>query len=99
VAIKGRKILLITVDGRDERAAGMNLHELAHFMKWIKADKAINLDGGGSTTLWIREGGVARVVNHPSGHVTPDSRLQARDSRIGSQRPVANAIVIKLKNN
>ena len=68
-AIKGKKILLITVDGRDERAVGMSLHELARFMKWIKADKAINLDGGGSTTLWVKQDRSGRVVNNPSDRV------------------------------
>jgi exopolysaccharide biosynthesis protein len=65
VATKGNHVLLITVDGRNQKAAGMSLYELASFLKWIKADDAINLDGGGSTTLWVKdfEGG---VVNHPS---------------------------------
>ena len=66
VAKKGNRILFITVDGRNLKAAGMSLYELASFLKWMRVDDAVNMDGGGSTTLWIKgfeEGG---VINHPS---------------------------------
>lgn len=60
------QILLGVIDGRRPTAAGMTLEEL---QQWI-ADRAsdirfaLNLDGGGSSTLWIAgEGG---VVNQPS---------------------------------
>ena len=37
---------------------GMSLIELAHFLKSKGAYKAINLDGGGSTSMMIREPGI-----------------------------------------
>ena len=35
-------------------------------MKWLGCTSAINLDGGGSTTLWVNSYGDNGVVNHPS---------------------------------
>jgi exopolysaccharide biosynthesis protein len=66
VATKGRVVLFITVDGRNQKASGMSLYELASFLKWMKTDDAINLDGGGSTTLWVKNFEDNGVVNHPS---------------------------------
>lgn len=57
------KLLLVTVDGRQPMSGGMSLYELAQLMQQLGATDAINLDGGGSTTLAIR-GGI--VVNSPS---------------------------------
>lgn len=56
-------LLLVTVDGRQPMSGGMTLYELAQLMKHLGATDAINLDGGGSTTLAIRGG---LVVNSPS---------------------------------
>ncbi len=55
--------LLLTIDGRQPQAKGMNLLELQDFLLAQKCHTAINLDGGGSTTMWIKEQG---VVNSPS---------------------------------
>ena len=58
------KILLVAVDGRNAvHAAGVNLPELAHLLHLLGASEALNLDGGGSTTLWLKGEG---VVNYPS---------------------------------
>ena len=96
LAIKDGKILLITIDGRSEEAAGMSLHELAHFMKWLKADKAINLDGGGSTTLWIQQGERGHVVNHPSDSSHTVNQYNPINPKYPG-RPVANVIIVKKK--
>jgi large repetitive protein len=56
-------ILLVTVDGRQPHySAGMSLEELASLMAALGASDALNLDGGGSTTMVV--GGW--VVNRPS---------------------------------
>jgi len=55
--------LLITIDGRQTQAKGMSLLELQNFLLAKKCHTAINLDGGGSTTMWIKDKG---VVNSPS---------------------------------
>lgn len=77
-------VLLMVVDGRQSRAAGMALCELAYAARLMGAADAINLDGGGSSTLWTKGQG---IVNAPS-----DRMLFFR-----SERPVCNAIVVKRK--
>ena len=57
------KLLLVTVDGRQSISEGLNLRGLAALMKKLGAINAINLDGGGSTTMSIK----GLLVNSPSG--------------------------------
>jgi exopolysaccharide biosynthesis protein len=86
IAVLGKKhVLLITVDGRHENAAGMSLAELTRIIQWLKAKDGLNLDGGGSTTLWIQHQG---VVNYPSDNKKWDHE---------GERKVANVVLIKQK--
>jgi hypothetical protein len=55
-------LFLVTVDGRQPTSAGMDLLELSRLMLLLGAWEALNLDGGGSTTMVA--GGA--VVNRPS---------------------------------
>jgi len=54
-------LIIVTVDGREKASVGMTLYELANFMKSIGCYNAMNLDGGGSTVLYVN----GKVVNHP----------------------------------
>lgn len=56
-------VVFITIDGRSQNAAGMSLSELQKFLLDIGCVDAINLDGGGSTTMWILAKG---IINFPS---------------------------------
>jgi exopolysaccharide biosynthesis protein len=56
-------VVFITVDGRTEDSKGMTLFQAQKFLLSIGCVNAINLDGGGSTTMWIKDKG---VVNFPS---------------------------------
>lgn len=57
------KLLLVTVDGRQPNASvGMSLPMLAELLLELGAVDALNLDGGGSTTMVVRD----KVVNRPS---------------------------------
>jgi len=62
------RLLLVTVDGRQPGVAeGMTLPELADFLIGrYEAVNAVNLDGGGSTTLVMDASGT-RVMNAPVG--------------------------------
>jgi hypothetical protein len=64
----GTKLWLATVDGRQADSRGMTERELARHLKNLGADDAINLDGGGSSTLLARAEGEAApsVRNSPS---------------------------------
>lgn len=62
---RGGRLLLAAVDGRQAHSAGMTLSELASELAALGAVDALNLDGGGSTTLYA--GG--RVRNKPSDPV------------------------------
>lgn len=54
-------LILVAVDGREGSSIGMTLMELANFMKSIGCVGAINLDGGGSTVMYIN----GQIVNKP----------------------------------
>ena len=82
------KVILLTVDGRQENSAGMSLPELTKLMKWLGCVSAINLDGGGSTTLWISSAPENGVVNYPSDNKKWDHQ---------GTRKVANVILLKKK--
>lgn len=60
---KPGRLIWLTADGRQKNSVGMNLHELASLMKDIGVVEAINMDGGGSTTM-VLDGS---IVNSPSG--------------------------------
>ncbi|HSC27412.1 MAG TPA: phosphodiester glycosidase family protein [Vicinamibacterales bacterium] len=56
-------IWLLTVDGRNPQISlGMTFAELQRLAVRLKLTDALNLDGGGSTTMVVRD----TVVNHPS---------------------------------
>jgi hypothetical protein len=65
------RYLLVTVDGRRPGySVGATLSELASLMRELGAVEALNLDGGGSTTMWLR----GRTLGRPSdGHERPVS--------------------------
>src|SRR5690606_19164065 len=82
IGFNEEEIFLVTVDGRREgHADGMTLFELQDLLLRLGATEALNLDGGGSTTMIIRPPGTAdpRVVNVPSD---------------GQDRPVSNGLVV-----
>ena len=59
-------VLLIVVDGRAPKAAGMSLLELQQVMRWLSCRNALNLDGGGSATFYADLRGNHGVLNYPT---------------------------------
>ena len=53
---------LVVVDGRQKNSVGMTFPELTTCMLNLGCEEAINLDGGGSATLWV----YGHVMNSPS---------------------------------
>lgn len=58
---KDNDLILVAVDGREHSSIGLTLTELAYFMKSLGCTNAINLDGGGSTVMYVK----GRIVNNP----------------------------------
>ncbi|MET9852321.1 phosphodiester glycosidase family protein [Streptomyces sp. NPDC006450] len=77
----GRRARLVTVDGRQRDSGGLTLTALGRLMHRLGAHEALNLDGGGSSTLLAAPTGetALAVENSPS-----DGRL----------RPVPNGLVL-----
>ncbi|HUQ55269.1 phosphodiester glycosidase family protein [Lentzea sp.] len=78
----GKKMHMLTVDGRQgAHLLGLNLKDLADAMIELGAHNALNLDGGGSSTMLVREPGTTglRTVNTPSD---------------GGERPVPNGLAL-----
>ena len=93
------EILLVTVDGRQPGySVGLSLPDAADLLRALGATEAINLDGGGSTTLAVG----ATVVNRPSDRMVRRGGGQSivHESRPGDvlvgavERPVASALAI-----
>lgn len=80
-----QKLIFIVVDGRNSLAAGMDLTELANTLRWLGAQDAMNVDGGGSSTLYVNGAKGNNIVNHPS-----DNKQFDHDG----QRSVANIIYL-----
>jgi hypothetical protein len=84
IARGGKRLILVVVDGRQKPYSdGMTLRELATLMRALGARDAINLDGGGSSTLVYADSAMAdslRVANRPSD--------------ASGERPVGNALAI-----
>lgn len=83
VSQDGKKVYLVTVDGRQASSIGATLDELADILLDYGVYNGINLDGGGSTTMVTKSFGsdVNQVVNSPSE---------------GSLRAVANGVGVKI---
>jgi hypothetical protein len=63
VGFNAKEVLLVTVDGRQRGwSVGMTPVEEARLMLRLGCTDALNLDGGGSTTCWVR----GAVTNRPS---------------------------------
>jgi hypothetical protein len=73
------KLILIVADGRTGENAGLTFRELGYLFEEFSTKTAINLDGGGSTALWVKD----RIVNIPIEAGVP-----------GRERAVANHLCV-----
>lgn len=81
-------VLLVVADGRFKTAAGLSLPELQQILRWLGCRDALNLDGGGSTTLFLNIGDYQDVVNYPSDNGRFDHE---------GERGVSNTVLV-IKN-
>lgn len=85
----GRYLYLVVVDGRQPfYSAGITLRELAGLMVSLGAQYAMNLDGGGSSTMVVEgHDGKPRILNSPIDNYIP-----------GRERPVANHLGVHVRD-
>ncbi|PRD52750.1 phosphodiester glycosidase family protein [Sphingobacterium gobiense] len=87
VSADGKRVFMMAVDGRNFwYSNGMLFEELGHCLKALGAENGINLDGGGSTTFFVRH----------SPDFTED-RFKVRNwptDNGGQERSVANGLLI-----
>jgi hypothetical protein len=85
----GRRLVLVVVDGRQPGySEGMTTGELAAYMKELGCRDAVNLDGGGSSTMMIaNESGTPQVMNDPS----------TKQNGSSVPRPIPGALVVRAK--
>ncbi|KAB7763694.1 phosphodiester glycosidase family protein [Xanthomonas maliensis] len=77
---------MVVADGRQPGYSnGMTLDALTAVLRQLGADAAINLDGGGSSTLAARVDGRVRTLNRPIHTGIP-----------GRERPVANQLGVRI---
>ncbi len=62
VSREGRKVVLVVVNGDEKAIPGMTLSELTNLMVRLGSYNALNLDGGGSSTMVVD----GKIVNSPS---------------------------------
>lgn len=71
------RLLLITIDGRLSTAKGMTCPEMQSFLeRYFAPANAINMDGGGSTAMYVAENG---IVNYPCDGTADDAEDVSRD--------------------
>jgi exopolysaccharide biosynthesis protein len=73
------RLILIVADGRTEESQGLSFRELGYIFEEFGAITAINLDGGGSSALWVKD----RILNVPIEDGVP-----------GKERAVANHLCV-----
>ncbi len=61
-------VLLIAINGRSSKSAGISIKELAELFQKYKAYNASNLDGGGSSALYAVVNGKGGLINNPVGY-------------------------------
>jgi len=79
-----KTMIMVVVDGRQAQSRGMTQQELAQLMLSLGAYNALNLDGGGSSTMVVKPfyETQAKVINSPSE---------------GTQRLIPNALAVFAK--
>lgn len=82
IALKGNTLIFLTVDGRNAKSQGLTLGELEKIFRWYGCQSAMNLDGGGSTTMYIKGQPDNGIVNYPSDNKLFDHQGERAVSNI-----------------
>jgi Phosphodiester glycosidase len=86
---KGEKLWLIVADGKQRLySEGLKLSEITEISMQLGADTALNLDGGGSTTLAVASPSGAQLLNAPIQNKIPMK-----------ERPISNHLGFYAREN
>jgi len=90
VSRDGATVYLVVVDGRQRDSRGLSLLELATLLVELGAYSALNLDGGGSSEMYVRQaGGVVNVPSRGRWEIAVDELLGSgettRSTRAGTE--------------
>jgi hypothetical protein len=90
VSKDGGQLIMVTADGRQPSSIGLDTRESAELMQSLGAHDALNLDGGGSTTMVARDVGEfgVELVNSVSD---PSMRLVVNGIGVFTSAPKAAA--------
>ncbi|MBP5548789.1 MAG: phosphodiester glycosidase family protein [Bacteroidales bacterium] len=83
---KDGTVLLVTIDGRMKLSEGMSLMDFQKLLYYLGCEDALNLDGGGSTTMYVKGFEHSGIVNHPTDNGKYDFK---------GERDVSNCVIIK----
>lgn len=87
IGVKGDgTILLVTVDGRMRESEGLSLQDFQRMLRYLGCLDALNMDGGGSTTMYVKGFPHHGLVTHP----TDNGRFD-----FDGERGVSNCILVK----
>ena len=78
-------VLLVTLDGRMKQSEGMSLQDFQKLLRYLGCYDALNLDGGGSTTMYVKGYPHKGLVNHPTDNGRYDFE---------GERGVSNCILV-----
>ena len=91
VRADGNTLWLVAVDGRQESSRGASMKELGELMRKLGAYDAVNLDGGGSTAMVIKD-----FRTGTFGVANSTSEMSTEGFPVRMERPVADVIGISL---
>ena len=84
------RLLLVTIDGRLSTAKGMTCAEMQDFLdRFFAPAYAINMDGGGSTAMYVAGEG---IVNYPCHGTAENAEDVSRDHT--AERDIPSFFVI-----
>jgi len=79
------RLLLVCVDGRKRSSPGLSLKALAEFLRDLGCTQALNFDGGGSTTMFVRPAGAT------AGKTVCGTQRRVASALLLLERSTANA--------
>jgi uncharacterized protein (TIGR03382 family) len=87
----GQTLIVVVVDGRSSSSLGMTCGELGTLMKGLGAYNALNLDGGGSSAMYVQGTGIVNTPSDGSERVT-GNQLAIFAPKSGSVGTIAGVV-------